>query len=64
MVQSDVEGAGNGVLAGVLVARQEDGETLLAAGRVRLAEYAYDLGVGEPLGDLLASSETLAEFCM
>jgi hypothetical protein len=63
LVEGDVEGAGDGVLARVLVAGQEDGETLLAAGRVRFAEDADDFWVGEPFGDLLAGTETFAEFC-
>jgi hypothetical protein len=45
LVEGDVEGAGDGVLAGVGVAGQEDGETLLVAGRVGLAEDLDNLGV-------------------
>ena len=61
LVEGDVQGACDGVLAGVGVAGKEDGETLLVAGRVGLAEDADDLGVGEPLGDLGAGAQTLAE---
>lgn len=45
LVEGDVEGTGDGVLARVLVASQEDGETLLAAGRVGFTENADDLRV-------------------
>lgn len=62
LVEGDVEGARDGVLAAVLIASEEDGEALLAAGRVGFAEDAYDFGVGEPFWDLLAGSETLAKF--
>jgi len=61
LVEGDVQRARNGVLAGVGVAGEEDGETLLVAGRVGLAEDANDLGVGEPLGDLGAGAQALAE---
>jgi hypothetical protein len=50
LVEGNVQGAGDGVLAGVGVAGEEDGETLLVAGRVRLAEDLDDLRVGEPFG--------------
>jgi len=61
LVEGHVEGAGDGVFARVLVAGKEDGETLLAAGRVGFAENADDFGVREPFGDLLTGAETLAE---
>lgn len=61
LVKGDVQSAGNGVLAGVGVAGQEDGETLLVAGRVGLAEDLDNLRVGEPFGDVSASAQTLAE---
>jgi hypothetical protein len=61
LVEGDVEGAGDGVLAGVGVAGQEDGETLLVAGRVGFAEDLDNLGVGEPFGDVGASAQALAE---
>jgi hypothetical protein len=63
LVEGDVESACDGVLARVLVTCQEDSETLLAARRVGFAEDADDFRVREPFGDLLASSETLAELC-
>lgn len=62
LVESDVQGTRNGVLARVLVASKEDGETLLVAGRVRLAEDLDDLGVREPLGDVSTGAEALTEF--
>lgn len=64
LVQCDIKGAGDGVFARVLVSGEEDGETLLVARRMRFTEDLDDFGVGEPLWNLLASSETLAEFCM
>jgi hypothetical protein len=45
LVEGDVESTCDGVLARVLVSGQEDGETLLAAGRVGFAEDADDFGV-------------------
>lgn len=61
LVQGNLESTGNGVLAAVLVTSQEDSETLLRAGRVRLAEDLDDLGVREPLGDLTTASESGAQ---
>lgn len=61
LVQGDLEGTGNRILAAVLVTSQEDGETLLSGQRVLLAEDLDDLGVREPGGDLLAGSETVSE---
>jgi hypothetical protein len=61
LVECHVEGARDGVLARVLVARQEDGEALLGARRVRLAQHADDLGVGEPLRDVGAGAQALAQ---
>ena len=61
LVQCHLQGAGDGVLAAVLVARQEDGETLLRARRVRLAQHLDDLRVGEPLRDVTAASEARAQ---
>lgn len=61
LVEGDVQGTGNGVLAGVGVAGKEDGETLLVTGGVRLAENLDNLGVGEPLGNVTTSTETAAE---
>lgn len=62
LIEGDVEGAGDGVFARVLVARQEDGEALFAARRMGFAEDFNDFGVGEPFGNFLASAKTLAEF--
>lgn len=61
LVERDLESAGNLVLSAVLVARHEDGETLLGRQRVLLTEDLDDLGVREPLGDLLASAKTVAQ---
>lgn len=58
LVESDVQSAGNGVLARVGVTGKEDGETLLVAGRVGLAKDTDDLGVREPLGNVTSSAET------
>ena len=57
LVQRYLQSAGDLVLAGVHVTRQEDGEALLGAGRVGLAQDLDDLGVREPLGDLAATPE-------
>jgi len=62
LVESDVQGAGDGVFAAVVVAGEEDGETLLVAGWVGFAEDANDFGVGEPFGDVSTGAETAAEF--
>lgn len=61
LVESDVEGTGNGIFAGVLVTGEENSEALLVSGWVRFAENPDDLGVGEPLWDLGARSEAFAE---
>lgn len=61
LVQSNLQSTGNGVLAGVHVTSQEDGETLAVTGRVGLAENLDNLGVGEPLGDVSASAKTTAQ---
>lgn len=61
LVEGDVEGTGNGVLAAVGVAGQEDTETLLVAGRVRLAQDADNLGVREPLGNVTTGAQATAE---
>ena len=62
LVEGDLEGAGDGVLAGVLVAGEKDGEALGEAGRVRLPEHFDDFGVGEPFRDVFAGAEPVAEF--
>ena len=61
LVQGHLESAGNGILAGVHVTGQEDGETLGSARGVGLAEDLDNLGVGEPLGDVGTGTETAAE---
>lgn len=61
LVEGGLEGAGDLVLAAVLVTSHEYGETLLAGQRVLLAEDLDDLRVGEPLGNLLAGLETVAK---
>lgn len=61
LVEGDLQGTGDGVLAAVLVTSHEDGETLLGGQGVLLAEDLDDLGVGEPGGDLLAGSETVSQ---
>lgn len=61
LVEGNLQGTGDLVLATVLVARQEDGETLLARERVLLTQHLDDLGVREPLGDLLAGAEAVAQ---
>lgn len=63
LVQRDVEGTCNGVLATVDVSSQEDSESLLVAWRVGLAENAHDLGVGEPFRDVTTGSQTATELC-
>lgn len=62
LVERDVEGTSDGIFAGVLVAGEEDCETLFAARRMGFAEDFDDFRVGEPFGDFLTSSETLSKF--
>ena len=62
LVQSNLQGAGHGILAAVLVAREEDGEALLAARGVGLSQNAHHLGVREPGGDFFSCAQTFAEF--
>ena len=61
LVEGGLQGAGNLVLARVLETSHEDGEALLAGQRVLLAENLDDLGVGEPLGNLLAGAEAVSK---
>lgn len=61
LVESNLQGAGDGVLSAVLVTGQEDSETLRGTWWVGLAEHADDLWVGEPLWNFTASAETVAE---
>jgi len=63
LVQGDLQGPRDLILAAVLVSRQEDGEALLRPRRVRLPQHLDNLGVREPLGDLAAAAETRAELC-
>jgi hypothetical protein len=63
LVEGDLQGTSNGVLATVLVTGQEHGETLRGSGRVRLSEHLDNLGVGEPLGDLPTSPEARSQLC-
>jgi hypothetical protein len=61
LVEGDLEGTSDGVLSGVDVSSEEDGESLLVTGRVRLAENLDDLRVGKPLGDGSSGTETATE---
>lgn len=61
LVQGDLQSTGDGVLAGIGVTGQEDGETLGGARGVGLAQDLDDLGVGEPLGDVGAGAQTATE---
>ncbi|KFY70136.1 hypothetical protein V498_10389 [Pseudogymnoascus sp. VKM F-4517 (FW-2822)] len=61
LVQGYLQGARDGVLAGVLVAGEEDSEALRGAGLVGVAEHLDDLGVGEPLWDLAAGAQARAQ---
>lgn len=61
LVQGDLQSTGDGVLAGVHVTGQEDGETLRGTRGVGLAQDLDNLGVGEPLGDVGAGAQTAAQ---
>lgn len=61
LVECSLESTSDLVLSAVLVTSHEDSETLLGRKRVLLTKNLDDLGVGEPLGDLLAGSETVSE---
>jgi hypothetical protein len=61
LVESSLKSTSDLVLSAVLVTSHEDSETLLSRERVLLTKNLDDLGVGEPLGDLLAGSETVSE---
>lgn len=61
LVECSLKSTSDLVLSAVLVTSHEDSETLLGRERVLLAKNLDDLGVGEPLGDLLAGSETVSE---
>lgn len=61
LVERDLEGTGKGVLARGVQTGEEDGEALLSAGRVGLAEDLDDLGVGEPLGNGETRAQAAAE---
>lgn len=61
LVECSLESTSDLVLSAVLVTSHEDSETLLGGERVLLAKNLDNLGIGEPLGDLLAGSETVSE---
>ena len=61
LVESGLESTGDLVLSAVLVTGHEDGETLLGGEGVLLTKNLDNLRVREPLGDLLAGSETVSE---
>jgi len=61
LVEGHLQSTGNGILAGVHVTGQEDGETLGGARGVGLAQDLDNLGVGEPLGDVSAGTQTTAQ---
>jgi hypothetical protein len=61
LVESGLESTGNLVLSTVLVTGHEDSETLLGREGVLLAKNLDNLRVREPLGDVLAGSETVSE---
>ena len=61
MVESNVQRARNGILAGVRKTGEEDGETLLVARGVRFTEDLDDFGVREPFGNILSSAQALSE---
>ena len=61
LVKSDLQSTGNGVLSGVHVTSQEDGETLGGTRGVGLAQNLDNLGVGEPLGDVSTGAQTATE---
>lgn len=61
LIKGSLQGASNLLLATVGVTSEEDGETLLLGEGVLLAQHLDDLGVGEPLGDLLAGAQTVAQ---
>lgn len=62
LVKRNLERTGDGVLARVGEAGEEDGETLLVAGGVGLAEDLDDFRVGEPFRNRGAGAETTTEF--
>lgn len=61
LVEGHLQSTGDGVLAGVHVTGQEDGETLAGTRGVGLAQDLDNLGVGEPLGDVSTGAETATE---
>lgn len=61
LVEGDLESTRDGVLAGVHVTREEDGEALQGARGAGLAQDLDDFRVGEPFRDVSASAETLAQ---
>lgn len=61
LVEGDLQSTGDGVLAGVHVTGQEDGETLQSTRRAGLAQNLDNFGVGEPFGDVSSGAETVAQ---
>lgn len=61
LVQGNLQGTSNGILAGVHVTGKEDGEALVGTRGVGLAQDLDNLGVREPLGDVSAGAQALAE---
>lgn len=58
LVQRHLQSACDSILARVHVTREEDGEALSIARRVRLSQNLDDLGVREPLGDVTTGAKT------
>ena len=61
LVEGDLESPGDGVLAGVHVPGQEDGEPLQGPRRAGLAQDLDDFRVGEPFGDVGPGAQPLAQ---
>jgi hypothetical protein len=61
LLESNLESAGNGVLARVVKTGQENGEALLRTGRIRVTENLYDTLVREPVWDSSTGTQALAE---
>ena len=63
LVEGNLQGSRDRVLAAVLESRQEDGEALLEPCWVRFAQHLDHLGVGEPFGDVLSRAQATAKLC-
>lgn len=61
LVQGDLQGTSDRILAGVHIPSKEDGKALAGTRGVGLAEDLDNLGVGEPLGNMGAGAQTLAK---